>query len=45
MLWLVIVNVLEFATVRVSVVRSDARATVPAIVSVANRWPVPRTID
>jgi len=45
MLWLVIVNVLVFATVRVSAVTSDPRATVPAMVSVANRWPAPRRIE
>jgi len=45
MLWLVIVNVLEFATVRVSAVTSDPRATVPAMVSLANRWPAPRRIE
>src|SRR5439155_750251 len=34
----------ELVTVRVSAVRSDPRATVPAMVSVANRWPAPRVI-
>ena len=42
--WLVIVRTLELVTVRVSAVRSDPRATVPAMVSVANRWPAPRVI-
>src|SRR3989475_12209981 len=44
MRWLVMVNRCELVTVRVSAVRSDARATVPAIVSVANRWHTPRVI-
>src|SRR5213594_1144882 len=44
-LWLVIVNVLEFTTVKFSAVRSDPRATVPAMVSAANCWPEPRRID
>src|SRR5256712_50493 len=42
--WLVIVSAFELVTVRVSAVRSDPRATVPAMVNVANRWPAPRVI-
>src|SRR5213594_1770450 len=45
MRWLVIVSTFAFVTVRVSAVRSDPRATVPAIISVANRWPAPRVIE
>src|SRR3989454_1948539 len=44
MRWLVIVRTFALVTVRVSAVRSDPRATVPAMVSVANRWPAPRLI-
>src|SRR5437899_9751009 len=44
MRWLVIVSAFELVTVRVSAVRSDPRATVPAMVNVANRWPAPRVI-
>src|SRR2546428_1619701 len=44
MRWLVIVSTSELVTVRVSAVRSDPRATVPAMVNVANRWPAPRVI-
>src|SRR2546425_2157533 len=44
MRWLVIVSAFELVTVRVSAVRSDPRATVPAMVKVANRWPAPRVI-
>src|SRR3989442_13926693 len=43
--WLVIVSTFELVTVRESAVRSDARATVPAMVSMANRWPAPRGIE
>src|SRR3989442_14980896 len=45
MRWLVIVRTFALVTVRESAVRSDPRATVPAIVSVANRWPAPRVIE
>src|SRR5437867_10634566 len=45
MRWLVIVRTFGLVTVRESAVRSDPRATVPAIVSVANRWPAPRVIE
>src|SRR2546428_1650995 len=45
MRWLVIVSTFALVTVRESAVRSDPRATVPAIVSVANRWPAPRVIE
>src|SRR2546422_6176649 len=45
MRWLVIVSTFEVVTDRVSAVRSDPRATVPAMVSVANRWPAPRVIE
>src|SRR2546428_10413397 len=38
MRWLVVVSTFALVTVRESAVRSDPRATVPAIVSVANRW-------
>src|SRR3989449_10443934 len=41
---LVIVSTSELVTVGVSAVRSDPRATVPAMVNVANRWPAPRVI-
>src|SRR5947209_10674522 len=44
MRWLVILSAFELVTVRVSAVRSDPRATVPAMVNVANRWPAPRVI-
>jgi len=37
MRWFVIVNTFELVTVRVSALRSVARATVPAMVNVANR--------
>src|SRR5207245_5882530 len=40
----VIVRPFELVTVRVAGVRSDPRATVPAMVNVANRWPAPRVI-
>src|SRR5213594_4480831 len=45
MRWFVIVNTFELVTVRVSALRSVARATVPAMVSVANRWLAPRVIE
>src|SRR5947208_15393992 len=45
MRWFVIVNTFELVAVRVSPLRSVARATVPAMVSVANRWVAPRVID
>src|SRR2546426_132468 len=45
MRWLVIVSTFALVTVRESAVRSDPRATVPAIVSVANRWPAPRLME
>src|SRR2546428_11284575 len=45
MRWLVIVSTLESVTHRGSAVRSDPRATVPAMLSIANRWPAPRVIE
>src|SRR5947199_392379 len=45
MRWFVIVNTFELVTVRVSAVRSVARATVPVMVRVANRWLAPRVIE
>src|SRR6266705_728546 len=45
MRWLVIVRTFALGTIRESAVRSDPRATVPAIMSVANRWPAPRVIE
>src|SRR5439155_21509989 len=45
MRWFVIVNTFELVTVRVAALRSVARATVPAMVSVANRWLAPRVIE
>src|SRR2546428_5985501 len=45
MRWLVIVSTFAFVTVRVSAVRSEPRATVPAIISGADRWPAPRVIE
>src|SRR3989441_1791342 len=42
--WLVILSAFEPVTVRVSAVRSAPRATAPAMVNVATRWPAPRVI-